>query len=91
MLLNSISLAKVNPFNLYKTNPSKVISFASNSDRCDFNQIRIENAEFAEENNQSAAFGGMIGYKKYLAGNLENADTILPIYLRKSQAERLKK
>lgn len=54
-------------------------------------KAQIENVEFAEENNQSAAFGGMIGYKKYLAGNLENADTILPIYLRKSQAERLKK
>ena len=28
--------------------------------------------------------------KKYLENNLHTADTIIPIYLRKSQAERLK-
>lgn len=54
-------------------------------------KMQIKNAEFAQENNQSAAFGGMIGYKKFLAGDLKNADTIAPIYLRKSQAERMKK
>lgn len=45
---------------------------------------------FAEENNQSAINTGKIGYKKFLEKDLKNADTILPIYLRKSQAERLK-
>lgn len=51
----------------------------------------IPNCEFAEENNQSAVNVGKIAYKKYLENNLESADTIMPIYLRKSQAERMKK
>ena len=51
----------------------------------------ISNCKFTEDNNQSAVNVGKIGYKKYLENNLETADTIMPIYLRKSQAERLKK
>ncbi len=51
----------------------------------------IKNAKFAEENKQSAKNAGLLGYKKYLENNLHTADTIIPIYLRKSQAERLKK
>ena len=30
-------------------------------------------------------------YRKYIKGKLDNADTIIPLYLRKSQAERMKK
>lgn len=51
----------------------------------------FKNIKFSEENNQSAANCGKIGYKKLLENNLHTADTIVPIYLRKSQAERLKK
>lgn len=51
----------------------------------------IKNAKFSEENKQSAKNAGLLGYKKYLENNLHTADTIIPIYLRKSQAERLKK
>lgn len=51
----------------------------------------IENIIFVENNNQSAENVGKIGYKKYLENDLKNADTIVPIYLRKSQAERMKK
>ena len=51
----------------------------------------IPNAEFSKINNQSAALGGKIAYKKYLNQDLKDADTIIPIYLRKSQAERMKK
>lgn len=51
----------------------------------------IKNAKFAEENKQSAKNAGLLGYKKYLENNLHTANTIIPIYLRKSQAERLKK
>lgn len=51
----------------------------------------LKNVEFSEENNQSAENVGKIGYKKYLENNLCDADTIMPVYLRKSQAERLKK
>ena len=40
---------------------------------------------------QTAENTGKIGYKKFLEGKLENADTIMPFYLRKSQAERMKK
>ena len=54
---------------------------------------RLVNNEikFTDNNEQSALNTGKIGYKKYLNKDLKNADTILPIYLRKSQAERLKK
>lgn len=31
------------------------------------------------------------GYRKFVQGKVETADSIMPIYLRKSQAERLKK
>ena len=49
------------------------------------------NAKFSDNNKQSAKNVGLMTYKKYLENKLENADTIIPIYLRKSQAERLKK
>lgn len=52
---------------------------------------KIEGAIFIENNNQSAYKVGQIGYKKFLAKDLKNADTVMPIYLRKSQAERMKK
>lgn len=51
---------------------------------------QISNIEFIENNNQTAVNVGKIGYKKYLENNLCNSDTIVPIYLRKSQAERMK-
>ncbi len=52
---------------------------------------KIEGAIFIENNAQSAYATGKIGYKKFLKNDLKNADTIMPIYLRKSQAERMKK
>lgn len=51
----------------------------------------LKNPNFCSENNQSAKNCGKMGYKKYLENNLCDSDTIIPIYLRKSQAERLKK
>ncbi len=51
----------------------------------------LRNIEFVENNKQSAENVGKIGYKKYLENDLQTADTIIPVYLRKSQAERLKK
>lgn len=51
----------------------------------------IPNAIFSIENEQKAFYVGKIGYKKFLNNDLKNANTILPIYLRKSQAERLKR
>ena len=52
---------------------------------------KLYNIKFSENNKQSAVNVGKIGYKKYLENNLKSADTIIPIYLRKSQAERRKK
>ena len=49
----------------------------------------LENVKFSDLNEQSAENVGKIGYKKYLENDLCDADSILPIYLRKSQAERL--
>lgn len=51
----------------------------------------LENIKFAEKNVQSASNAGKIGYKKMQENKLLTADEIIPIYLRKSQAERLKK
>lgn len=51
----------------------------------------IEGIEIIKNTLQTAENTGKIGYKKYLENKLENADTIMPFYLRKSQAERLKK
>lgn len=51
----------------------------------------IKNIEFSDSNKQSAVSTGRIGYKKFLNKDLKDADTVLPTYLRKSQAERMKK
>ena len=45
----------------------------------------------SENNSQSAANVGKIGYKKHKEKDLASADSIMPMYLRKSQAERMKK
>lgn len=52
---------------------------------------KLSKVRFSDINIQSARNVGKIGYKKYLENNLMTADEIIPIYLRKSQAERLKK
>ena len=51
----------------------------------------LPNVEFSSNNKQSAVSLGKLGYQKCLKNDLCTADTFLPIYLRKSQAERLKK
>lgn len=51
----------------------------------------LENVNFCKQNEQTALSCGRVGLKKYKENNLKNADSILPIYLRPSQAERLKK
>lgn len=51
---------------------------------------KIPEISFCNNNNQIAESCGIIGYKKFLKNDIKSADTILPIYLRKSQAERLK-
>ena len=51
----------------------------------------LSNIDFSKNNEQSAGLGGQVGYQKYLKNEFKNADTIVPMYLRKSQAERNKK
>ena len=51
---------------------------------------KIEGVEVLDSFLQTAENTGKSGYKKFLEDKLENANTIVPLYLRKSQAERLK-
>jgi tRNA threonylcarbamoyladenosine biosynthesis protein TsaB len=60
----------------------KIMNFA--------NENNIE-VYFSEENLQTAYATGRMGYKRFLENDLKTADTLLPEYLKKSQAERLKK
>ncbi len=53
-------------------------------------KMELAQVQFCEENEQRAALGGKIAYQKYKNQELKNADTICPVYLRKSQAERMK-
>ena len=52
---------------------------------------KLPNSIFCENNLQNAYSCGLIGLKKYKSNELVTADTLSPNYLRKSQAERLKK
>jgi len=45
---------------------------------------------FIEDNNIHATNIGICSYNKYKSGFIESADTLAPMYLRKSQAERMK-
>lgn len=56
----------------------------------DLLEAKLQNIEFENNNKQSAANVGKLGYKKFKEEEILNADTITPIYLRKSQAERMK-
>ena len=46
--------------------------------------------QFVTDNNIHAGNVGICGFKKYHNGVLETADSIKPLYLRKSQAERMR-
>ena len=53
-------------------------------------QTFIKNPEFAsdEQNIQTSISIGKSAYNKFKAGNYGDSNTLLPIYLKKSQAER---
>ena len=57
----------------------------------DLLEKNIIDIEILKDYIQTAENTGKIGYKKFLNGKVENADTIIPFYLRKSQAERMRK
>lgn len=48
------------------------------------------NGTISQDNDIHATNIGICAYNKYKNGNTETADTIVPMYLRKSQAERMK-
>lgn len=48
------------------------------------------NAKFSTNNNQHSSNIGKCAFEKYKQGYFETPDSILPMYLRKSQAERMK-
>lgn len=50
----------------------------------------FKNAKFSTNNAQHSANIGKCAFEKYKNGYTENADTVLPMYLKKSQAERMK-
>ena len=51
---------------------------------------KFKNAVFSENSKQYSSKTGICGYFKMKNGELFDADTVAPIYLRKSQAERMK-
>lgn len=44
---------------------------------------KIKNAKFSENNDQNSFFVGLVGFEKFKNNELKDADTIMPIYLRK--------
>lgn len=56
----------------------------------DFLTSAYSTAKFSTNNNQHSANIGKCAFEKFKNGYTETADTILPMYLRKSQAERMK-
>lgn len=54
------------------------------------NNIRCKNIDFAdsEKNSANSVSVAIAGHKKYLDGMYGNSNSIVPLYLRKSQAER---
>lgn len=77
---------------LEKIKKYKDITFVGNGSILHKNLIleKIPYAKFEEDNIQNSYSCGIVGLKKYNEGILKNADSLLPNYLRKSQAERLK-
>lgn len=53
-------------------------------------KFKGKNIKFSEKNKQNAQSLGIITYKKLRESGFLNADEVIPIYLRKSQAERMK-
>lgn len=51
---------------------------------------KLLKGEFAQDNDIHASNIGICAYNKYKEGIMQTADSIVPMYLRKSQAERMK-
>lgn len=66
----------------------KTVSFVGNGAIFHKELLQIDNFSYA--NGIHAKNVAKCGYKKFLKNDIENADSIVPLYLRKSQAERMK-
>lgn len=53
-------------------------------------KMRDKKVTFSSNNKQNAESLGIIAYKKIENGEFTDPDTVVPVYLRKSQAERMK-
>lgn len=78
--------------NVIKSLPKDNIIFVGNASIIhkeklinEFNSL----ASFATDNLLSSANLGLCAYNKSLSGNFETPDSLVPLYLRKSQAERM--
>lgn len=70
-----------------KNLPNNEICFVG--DGADLHQELLKGT-FSQDNNIHAANIGICAYNKYKKGKIETADSIVPMYLRKSQAERMR-
>lgn len=70
-----------------KNLPKDDISFVGDGAKL---HSEILNGKLAKENDIHATNVGICAYNKYKKGIIETADSIMPMYLRKSQAERMK-
>ena len=78
---------------LEKINKYSDIIFVGNGSVLHKNIIleKISNPKFCADNLQNAYSSGLVGFQKFNQNKLVTPDELLPNYLRKSQAERLKK
>lgn len=72
---------------IIKSLPNDKISFVG--DGAVLHQ-KLLNGNFTQDNNIHASNVGICAYNKFKKGISETADSIVPMYLRKSQAERMK-
>lgn len=72
-----------------KINKYKSIVFVGDGAITHKNLLQIK--DFSYENIIHSKNIGKCAYKKYKENKIDTADTIMPLYLRKSQAERMKK
>lgn len=78
--------------NILKTLPKDIICFVGNGATTNIDKIKNEYKDFAKfsnTNSLSSANLGICAYNKILNKNYISADELVPLYLRKSQAERM--
>lgn len=92
-LKEDFSCANINEIiDIFKKYSDKCITFVGDGSviHRDILALNFTSAHFASENEnmQSSISIGLAAFDKYQAGFSQNSNTLLPLYLRKSQAER---